>query len=160
MVRRILVLCALFVFVLASCTGAQKGSSANGETSEKQVGGTVSSTVDKSPEPSDSPYSKMLEIFKGYSDLVEKYKTSPAVGASECGKYAEANIPKIKELEPELRNLANDPANFEKLRNLNQEIKEISDSIAKTVTESYGMDGAEVLLKLSDMMLARLDEQD
>lgn len=147
----------LLVIILASLTaiigiGCKKGEKRS-MTESPATAGTESQRVATTT----TPYDQILAIFKGFEDVVEKNKTQPVEGVRACKKYAQENIPRIKSLESNARKMENNPEFLAKMIETNKEIKEISDNITKTVTESYGVDGADVLLQLSDMSLARLE---
>jgi len=46
----------------------------------------------------DAAFKEEVEIFYGFAKLVSKHINDPAIGAQACQKYAQENVPRIKEI--------------------------------------------------------------
>lgn len=137
----IAVLLILFIDLTFSCKKKEK---------------IASETKIKDTQTSVAELQQIVTIFKGFEEIVEKNRDKPVQGVKDCTSYAKENIPKIKKLEAKVKTDEKTPEYIKYLLKTNDEIKGVGDRVTKIVTESYGVEGADVLLQLSDMALARL----
>lgn len=100
---------------------------------------------------------EMIAIFEGFEEIVIKYKNDPESGIKACQAYVENNLEKIKTIEKEIMNMSKGPAQIKYFIEINDRIKKIGDRITAIATESYGVASVDVIMLLSDMVLARLD---
>lgn len=136
------IVCLLIVFIFSTCLISCKKSD-EGNVSEPDV-------------QIEAEFSEMVEIFKGFENIIERNQKTPEKGVQECTKYVDENISKIKSIESVLKNYDVTPDFVDRLLQTNNQIKEVGDNVTKTVVEHYGIYGADVIVKLSDMALARL----
>lgn len=135
-----LMIVIVLVFGVVSCKSDSQSSAIQGEATLEKI----------------SPYGDLVDIFKGFEKIVVEYKDRPSEGVVICKKYTEENIPQIKSLNVEIEKIKDEPNYLKNMVEINKEIKKVSDNVTKIVSESYGIDGADVLLNFSDLALARL----
>lgn len=129
----------------AAVTGVDEGEARGGIEAKEGAAG-----------PAKSPFDEVVVIFKGFEEIVAKNRDNPKEGVKACRDYAGKNIPRIKSLEENIKEFETTPEYLDEMIDTNGKIKEISDRVTKIVTESYGVEGADILMQLSDMALARL----
>ena len=117
--------------------------------------GTHSKTKIEDQDSKFSSFNEMVAIFKGFEEIVEKNKNNPKLGVEKCRSYNKENIPKLKTIDDEIGTLRKNSAYLSSIVETNREIQKITDNVTKIATDYYGIEGAEILMQLSDLVLAR-----
>lgn len=106
-----------------------------------------------------SPYKQTTGIFQAFARLVEEEQQSPEQGVEKCRAFVAAKAPELKVLTARIRAIETGPnaANFlQEIMDSNEKIKVVTDSVTHMAQAKYGMKGADLMLLLSDLALARL----
>lgn len=106
-----------------------------------------------------SPYKQTTGIFQEFARLVEEQQQSPELGLEKCRAFVTAKAPELKALTATIRAIETGPnaANYlQEIMDSNEKIKVVTDKITELAQAKYGMKGADLMLILSDLTLARL----
>ena len=146
--------------------GCQKGTPVStAAISASAVGAapTPSSTAGTQPPSSSaigvSPYKATTTIFEEFARLVATNQKSPDEGITQCRAFVTAKIPEIKKLTGQIKTIETGPdaaVRLPEIMDANEKIKMAIDRVTALAQGEYGAKGADVMLILADLALARL----
>lgn len=150
---------ALPLFFLIACA---VGCNKNAPSQTAAIGNVPLATA--APEtkplvPAESPYKKTLAIFQEFARLVEDNQQNPDQGVAKCRAFVAAKAPELKTLTAQIKTIetGSKAADFmQEIMDSNEKIKSATDTVTGLAQAKYGTKGADLMLILSDLALARL----
>lgn len=106
-----------------------------------------------------TPYKQMVKVFDEFAKIVEENQQNPDAGVEKCKSFANSRIPEIKNLTVQIKSIETGTlaSNYlQEIMDSNNKIKESTDKVTALAQEKYHEKGADVMLILADLALARL----
>lgn len=120
---------------------------------------TPAPSTSKEHLPQESPYKKTTTIFQEFAKLIEENQDAPDQGFAKCRVFATSKIPELRNLTGQIKAIETSPKTADYMHEImdaNARIKLATDTVTKIAQEKYGVKGADVMLVLADLALARL----